>query len=130
MKVLKIELLDNEQVLLSTQLHTTLTLEQLLRLLPTLVNAAPEKPLIPSAGKYQRLSEHLTQSNQTEEMLTFQQIETLLGFNLPQSAYKHRAWWSNTLQGHTQAAAWLQVGWKVMKVDEGKVHFIREQEAR
>ena len=31
----------------------------------------------------------------SEMTLTFQQIETILGFTLPPSARRHRAWWAN-----------------------------------
>jgi len=48
--------------------------------------------------------------------LTFQEIERILGFVLPRSAYAYRAWWSNS-QSHPQACSWLEIGWKVCSVD-------------
>lgn len=48
--------------------------------------------------------------------LTFQEIERILGFALPRSAYAHRAWWSNS-QSHLQACSWLDIGWKVCSID-------------
>jgi hypothetical protein len=41
-------------------------------------------------------------------------MEDLLGFSLPNSAYKHRAWWSNGKKGGSKF--WLRVGWLVDSV--------------
>lgn len=61
--------------------------------------------------------------------LTFAQLEDVLGFRLPASAHKHRAWWANpsTPDHHPYAQAWLGAGWKVDSVDRhaGWVRFIR-----
>jgi len=43
--------------------------------------------------------------------MTFLEIERILGFALPESAYIHSAWWANG--GHSQAYAWLNAGYKV-----------------
>ena len=52
--------------------------------------------------------------------LTFQQIELVLGFTLPPSARRHRAWWANPSKrdDHPYAQAWLAAGWKVDTVDQ------------
>ena len=51
----------------------------------------------------------------TEKMLTFREIESILGFRLPGSAYNHRPWWANpsSASDHPYAQAWLAAGWKV-----------------
>jgi hypothetical protein len=56
----------------------------------------------------------------SEMTLTFQQIETILGFTLPPSARRHRAWWANpgTPHDHPHAQAWLAAGWKVDTVNQ------------
>lgn len=46
----------------------------------------------------------------------FAVIEAVLGEPLPASARASRAWWSNRENG-TQAAAWLQAGYRVAAVD-------------
>lgn len=50
--------------------------------------------------------------------LTFQHIEEILGFGLPPSALKYRAWWSNQqdFTGRPQAKAWLDAGFRVESV--------------
>ena len=47
--------------------------------------------------------------------LSFAQVESILGFPLPKSAYTYNAWWANG--GHSQAAAWMNVGYQVAGVD-------------
>jgi hypothetical protein len=56
----------------------------------------------------------------SELTLSFQQIECILGFTLPPSARRHRAWWANpsTRHDHPYAQAWLAAGWKVDTVDQ------------
>lgn len=76
--------------------------------------------------KYSPLGKYLVKQPEVSIALTFQEIEQLLGFHLPHSAYNHRAWWANSLS-HPQAYSWLNVGWKVNKVDLKKktTFFIR-----
>ena len=66
--------------------------------------------------KYSPLGEYLVKQPEVSIALTFQEIEQILGFHLPHSAYNHRAWWANS-RSHPQAYSWLNVGWKVNKVD-------------
>ena len=48
--------------------------------------------------------------------LSYGEIEAILGFKLPPTAYKiPRSYWANTLT-HTYATSWLSVGYKA-KVD-------------
>jgi hypothetical protein len=58
----------------------------------------------------------LVKQNKVSISLTFQEIEQILGFSLPSSAYSHRAWWANSLS-HPQAGSWVKVGWRVSKVN-------------
>ena len=69
--------------------------------------------------KYRPLGDYLVKQHEVTVSLTFQQIERILGFALPPSAYTHRAWWANSLS-HPQAGSWLNVGWKVSKVNMEK----------
>lgn len=66
--------------------------------------------------KYRPLGDYLAKQKGTSFSLSFQEIERVLGFTLPPSAYNHRAWWDNSLS-HPQASSWLNVGWRVDKVD-------------
>lgn len=79
--------------------------------------------------KYEPLKRHLESSFSRGEMrLGFAEIERMLRFSLPRSAYAHQAWWSNTRVGHSHAAAWLDAGWKTAALDlvAQKVSFVRE----
>lgn len=66
--------------------------------------------------KYRPLGDYLVKQHEVTVFLAFQRIEQILGFALPPSAYSHRAWWANSLL-HPQAGSWLNVGWKVGKVN-------------
>jgi hypothetical protein len=82
-------------------------------------------------GKYEPLKIYLQeiQQNINVKSLNFSELERILGFQLPNSAYEHRAWWSNPTSpsDHPYAQSWLQAGWKVDSVDQldKRVHFRR-----
>jgi CBS domain-containing protein len=71
-------------------------------------------------GKYVPLKEYL-ENRKTEGHSTlsmgFDDIESLLGEELPDSARKHRSWWDNDYSTHPQASAWLGAGWLVNDLD-------------
>lgn len=129
MRTLKVQLKEGEHTLLDTEGRTTLTPEQLLALLPQLLGLQPPPlpPLPLTTRKYLPLSQHLNERDDTPLTLSFTDIEHLLGFALPASAKKHRAWWSNSATGHSQAAAWLNAGWKVAGVTTTGVTFQRRK---
>jgi len=86
-----------------------------------------KKPPELARNKYQKLEEYLRNSSEQIENLTYEDIERIIGTKLPLSAYRHRAWWSNT--GHPHAKTWSNVHWKVSSVDIGKsVTFTRKNE--
>jgi len=60
--------------------------------------------------------------NVSEKTLTFGEIESILGFKLPESAYNHRPWWANpsSANDHPYAQAWLAAGWKVETVNQSQ----------
>jgi len=62
------------------------------------------------SGKYLPLYEFLRNTSDRTVRLSYSEIERLLGFKLPASAYNHKAWWSNSFS-HSQAHAWLNAGW-------------------
>jgi hypothetical protein len=76
--------------------------------------------------KYRPLGDYLVRQSEVEAPLTFREIEKICGFDLPPSAYSHRAWWANSIS-HPQACSWLNVGWRVgnVKVEEQTVSFMR-----
>lgn len=68
-------------------------------------------------SKYWSLFDHLRRNQQDELTMTFSEIETLLGSDLPPSARSHRGWWSNRSVGAVQAAAWMEAGYHVEEID-------------
>lgn len=64
--------------------------------------------------KYDALGEYLQRSNREVITLSFEQIESILGFNLPKSASSYRQWWANG--GHTQAYGWMSYGYEICDV--------------
>jgi hypothetical protein len=83
-------------------------------------------------SKYARLAVFLSnQPEDTEQLqLGFDEIEEILGFDLPASAREHRAWWSNDTVGHSWSKDWLDVDWRVASVNMSKqaVRFARIKE--
>ena len=68
-------------------------------------------------SKYQPLEKMLHEAKGMETLLDFEAIENRLGFDLPMSARRHRAWWANEPETHVQARVWRNAGWQVWSVD-------------
>ena len=70
-------------------------------------------------GKYQRLYTHLCSLQPDEWSTSFDEIEAIIGFELPPSARLHRPWWANQSSGngHSQALAWSVAEWETAEVD-------------
>ena len=88
------------------------------------------KSLAATSMKYAPLYRHLQRFAGDVWHATFYELETILGFRLPNSARRHQAWWSNT-DSHIQAAAWIAAGWETSGVDVAKerLSFVRSQTA-
>lgn len=79
-------------------------------------------------SKYQGLTEFLTDVRDDKVILTFEEINDLVGGELPESAFKHRPWWANRTEGRgSQNLAWQSAGWETrdvnMELDE--ITFVR-----
>lgn len=68
-------------------------------------------------SKYDPLTHHLASRNQARIQMGFDELERLLGFGLPPSARKHRAWWSNNPSNSVMTKAWLAAGYQSEQVD-------------
>ncbi len=68
-------------------------------------------------SKYEALPQFLARADRAAHRMSFSEIERVLGFKLPKSAYKHEAWWSNNATGHSHARAWLKFGWRTEAID-------------
>lgn len=80
--------------------------------------------------KYTLLKDYLwaISHEQEELILSFAEIEKILGDPLPKTAYERPTWWSNKIgAGVSHRNAWLQAGWKVAEADliEKSVRFAR-----
>jgi hypothetical protein len=69
-------------------------------------------------SKYTNLTLHLASLDCAQWVAKFQEIEAILGFALPRSAYSYPAWWSNQSgDGHIQSQSWQSAGWRTGEVD-------------
>ena len=73
---------------------------------------------VAARGKYAPLFRYLVALDGECWQATFREVESILGFTLPNSARIHRPWWSNQANGgHSHALAWHAAGWKTRAVD-------------
>lgn len=75
------------------------------------------------AGKYTPLESYLIAlpKSQKEVRLSFEQIEAILKFKLPSSAYEDERWWMREKEGnHVNLRAWTNAGWRIKNVDVNK----------
>ena len=86
-----------------------------------------------SRSKYSGLTGHLKFRGSFTRVvrLSFARIDGLIGSNLPMSAYRNEAWWSNSAST-AHAKAWLDAGWEVQEVNlkEGFVVFKKVRDVR
>jgi len=78
-------------------------------------------------SKYDPLFDTLSASRARLVPMTFDEIEQILGFELPPSKL-HRAWWSNNASNNVMTNSWLEAGYKTEAVDipGGKLVFRRK----
>lgn len=83
-------------------------------------------------SKYEILCDHLRSMTEPVWRARFADVEAVLGFSLPRSAYSYPAWWSNDATGHSHSLAWLEAGWKTEQVDIAaqQVTFRRAKDAQ
>ncbi len=69
-------------------------------------------------SRYDALKTHLAAFSGAVIVMTYDEIEKLIGRKLPETAYGDawRQWWANT-ESHSQALAWLRAGWRVTRPD-------------
>ena len=62
------------------------------------------------AREYRALYTYLEQRYASVVVLTFEQIEALLGFALPTPARTEREWWTNIVDVQRHCVAWTEAG--------------------
>lgn len=97
-------------------------------------DVAPLEESDAGEGKYAPLAAWLQArpADQNNVELTFQEVEAILGADLPAYARSHRSWWANDSVSRVQSRQWLNVGWRISRVDvtEEKVVFSRINEQK
>ncbi len=75
-------------------------------------------------NKFANLKDYLITSGKNEITLTFDEMEAIIGFPLPESAKKHRAYFANTTN-HSISKAWMEAGYFATDLDiyEQKIIF-------
>lgn len=74
--------------------------------------------------KYDPLNDYLKNSH-GDIVLSFGEIEKIIGEPLPASAYKHSEWWSNNDSTHTQSSAWSSEYKAVVDMEKQVVTFYK-----
>lgn len=83
---------------------------------PILLANRPNFPSECANSKYKGLSEYLYENWEKRIVLSYAQLEDILGFALPASAHTlPQSYWANT-EYHSFAKSWLKLGYKA-KVD-------------
>jgi hypothetical protein len=88
----------------------------------------PVEGVMQNASKYDPLQKFLAQAHGDEIPMRFSEIERVLGFELPASARRHPAWWSNNHGTNVAVNAWRSAGFRTSRVEIGgeRVVFLRE----
>ncbi|HSF93788.1 MAG TPA: hypothetical protein VLA52_02095 [Thermohalobaculum sp.] len=68
-------------------------------------------------GKYDPLARYLRKSGLNHVPMRFEEIEKVLGFPLPASSRRHRAWWSNNPSNNVMTHSWIDAGYRTEDVD-------------
>lgn len=71
-------------------------------------------------SKYNSLYIYLSHQTSKKLRLTYYDLEKLLCFKLPNSAYIYKMWWDNGTESHSQSRAWLNAGFIAAEVKLGE----------
>ena len=74
--------------------------------------------------KYEPLEKFLYAKGVESIPMKFSEIESVIQDNLPPSARKHRAWWSNNPSNSVITYAWLAAGYKTSAVNLESEHVV------
>jgi hypothetical protein len=78
--------------------------------------------------KYSPMGHRLAAVGLQKMVVTFAEIESWLGFQLPRSARVYPAWWANEQSGtHSHAKGWMNARYETRDLDlsAGRVTFVR-----
>jgi hypothetical protein len=80
-------------------------------------------------SKYAALGDYLARQTADTISLSFAEVEKILGFKLPASAYRQRTWWSNNPHNNVMTKVWRRAEFRSRQVDmeHRKVVFQRKK---
>jgi hypothetical protein len=67
--------------------------------------------------KYAPLGDFLRAQRKNEVVMTFAEIERVIGAKLPPNSPKYPAWWSNNPNNNVMTRVWLEAGFRTERVD-------------
>ena len=123
--------MDYDRIILE-MLNRISVLEERVSNLETSIQSNSETSQIESSGiskKYRLLADYLYNCNKETIKLSYDEIENILGFKLPNSALVHRAFWANTTT-HSIALSWLNVGYETAEVDLKNKYIVFEKKRK
>lgn len=89
-----------------------------------------ERPAFPAdkiGQKYKKLAEYLYKSWDRTIELDYAQIEEILGFTLPATAYNFpQSYWANTETHSYAKGSWMALGYSAKVIGQQKVQFERD----
>jgi hypothetical protein len=68
-------------------------------------------------SKYQPLGDYLRKQNAEILPLGFEEIERIIGTELPERSQRYPAWWSNNPSNNVMTKVWLDAGYRSEQVD-------------
>jgi hypothetical protein len=68
-------------------------------------------------SKYDPLGSYLRQQNAEFVPLRFEEIERIVGAQLPERSQRYPAWWSNNPNNNVMTKVWLDAGYRSEQVD-------------
>lgn len=76
-------------------------------------------------GSFGQLLGYFIGSTEDTKVITFKELERIIGVSLPSAAYRFKDWWLNP--NHIYSESWSRVGWRATEVKLGEyVRFISE----
>ncbi len=82
---------------------------------------------MPHVTRYQPLLDYLSAATEDEIVLTYREIEAMIGKALPESAVLQRGWWVS--RSRTPIKDWEALGWRAhADRDQLRVRFSREEQ--
>jgi hypothetical protein len=115
----RIEALENKVAMLESRMAT----------MNDHSNSSSNRPAFPTekiSDKYKRLAEYLYEKWDRKIELSYAQIEEILEFPLPPTAYNlPQSFWANTETHSYAKGSWLAVGYKAKVVENQRVVFER-----